>query len=221
MLAPSHVIVGVVSAVVVSEQTGMISSSPFIYLWAIIGSLLPDIDHKHSRLGRLINPLLLLVIYFLLLSLYPEADFTPNKFLATTAGHIRHFFSPYQVITFVTVLTAAFICQVWAGHRTITHSLLLCAVIMWHITAKSDPRMLTFSVAYISHVILDLFSPQGIQFFYPYGKRIALFPKVASGSLAEGFVVFFLTVILYLFSSEGSQWREIITVLVSRSFRLS
>ncbi len=218
MLAPSHMIVGVVSVLVSAEHLGYTITNPFVYLWAVIGSIFPDIDHKHSRLGRLINPLIVLVIYFLLLSLYPEVDLTPKTILADMASFIQYYFLPLQIITFVLVLTASFICQVWFGHRTITHSFLICFLLTLNLVQTSNSSMFAFSMAYLTHITLDLFSPNGVQFFYPYGRHVNLRPHISNGSFLEGFTVLLVSMILYFASPEGMIWRQSIFSIIRNHF---
>jgi inner membrane protein len=52
MMAGSHVVVGAAAWMVASPHLGLPPLDPIALIWAIGGSLLPDIDHPHSWVGR-------------------------------------------------------------------------------------------------------------------------------------------------------------------------
>jgi inner membrane protein len=52
MMAGSHVVVGAAAWMVVAPHLGLPPLDPIALAWAIGGSLLPDIDHPHSWVGR-------------------------------------------------------------------------------------------------------------------------------------------------------------------------
>lgn len=91
------------------------------------------------------------------------------------------------------------------GHRTITHSLFCVLYLMafsclvfiilklffYNIYLQYKiyifPIPIGFILGYISHIILDMFSPRGVSLFYPYEKkyRLPLAPTIVVNSSAE------------------------------------
>jgi inner membrane protein len=52
MMAGSHVVVGAAAWMMAAPHLGLPPLDPIALTWAIGGSLLPDIDHPHSWVGR-------------------------------------------------------------------------------------------------------------------------------------------------------------------------
>jgi len=98
------------------------------------------------------------------------------------------------------------------GHRTITHSLIAIAIVsiasiiaQLHLnTANFKP--IAFALGYISHILIDCTSIQGVKILYPLSMRNAVFPfdttqpeayRIKVGSKADitlGFIFLFLTI---------------------------
>ncbi|MHC1750653.1 MAG: metal-dependent hydrolase [Cellulosilyticaceae bacterium] len=89
---------------------------------ATIGSILPDIDHPKSFLGRRI-PLIPKLIYRTV------------------------------------------------GHRTLTHSLLFALAISFLIRTFNNPLAIGVLAGIVSHILLDMLTPQGVSYLYPFRRK--------------------------------------------------
>ncbi len=107
------------------------------------------------------------------------------------------------------------------GHRTVTHSLLFALVITAGIYAADRFNLFhhhatsLFLMAYLSHILLDSCTIQGVKMFYPISSRDCVFPydprspysyRMKSGSKADTILFFFFAVLLiplYIFASNG------------------
>ena len=101
------------------------------------------------------------------------------------------------------------------AHRGITHHPLICLFLLAlpFLTVKSHPlifrNLLSLSVGYTSHIILDLLNPLGIPIF-GYSNRLSL-KLVRSGRLGEVIVfLILLTLTLLLFREMGFSLKSII-----------
>ncbi|WP_332693001.1 metal-dependent hydrolase [Halalkalibacter lacteus] len=90
------------------------------------------------------------------------------------------------------------------GHRSITHSLFFIFLIYWGLQQLefrgSNDLQLGIIVGVISHIILDLLTPQGTKLFYPIKSNIRIPFYVKTGSiLGENSVMAILLVMtIYL-----------------------
>jgi len=134
LTAPNHITGGfAVTGVVAALLNVNILENKLLIAVVIIASILPDIDHTKSTIGK---------------TAYPLA-----KFLQ------RHY-----------------------GHRTITHSLLALGVLSLIVSliqqayCPETPITTVFSVAYASHLILDMITLQGIPLLYPFKRNPFVVP---------------------------------------------
>jgi len=175
MLAPTHSVFGIFLTLIILAIFGVQWSLHWsVILFAIIGSIMPDIDHPKSIIGRM----------FKFVSIPIERRY---------------------------------------GHRTITHSLigwlatsiafaLIIYVIVFIIKlfglpdfaiVELAPRWVAaFSIAYFSHLILDMLNRRGSQLFWPDPGRdvIPRNPKFRpeSGSKVEVFIFIVLLFLVFL-----------------------
>ena len=134
MSGPNHIAGGIVfTGILASFWNINIFASPAYIAFTAFFSVLPDIDHTKSPIGKLF---------------YPLAKFLDRKF----------------------------------GHRTITHSLIVYVSIMLIISfictvyLKDNTITLIFSFAYISHLIFDMMTKQGVPLFYPFARNACVIP---------------------------------------------
>ncbi|MHC1682316.1 MAG: metal-dependent hydrolase [Clostridiaceae bacterium] len=59
-------------------------------------------------------------------------------------------------------------------HRGFTHSLLCFLILAYGLFLRDFEVGLFFSIGYISHLLLDCLTQKGIQFFFPFEKRIGI-----------------------------------------------
>lgn len=165
MLGFNHVIGGItISAIGASLFDINIFSKPEYIAVIWIASILPDIDHTRSLIGK---------------AVYPVARYIDRNF----------------------------------GHRTITHSLacwlaltLVCYVIE-KLVFKSELHTWLFSLAYFSHLLLDMCTLQGIPLFYPFSSDMCVLPanpklRVRTNDLPTEIVIFFSFGVLLLSMSD-------------------
>jgi len=64
----------------------------------------------------------------------------------------------------------------WFGHRSLTHSayfvigLMIVAFIF-----PDNPLVYAFIIGYVSHLLIDLYTPSGVQLFYPLNYSFTIF----------------------------------------------
>lgn len=81
------------------------------------------------------------------------------------------------------------------GHRGVFHSLLAAGLLFLAAKAMVPGYALYIFLGYLSHLILDALTPQGVKFLWPipYSFRI---PLVPTGSILEG--AFFLLLVILI-----------------------
>ena len=145
MIAPTHAIYGPAVALIILAVFGVEASFHWTVIFcALLGSVLPDIDHPTSTIGRLVP----------WISKPIERRF---------------------------------------GHRSITHSALgtvVAAIVFLLIVSISitvmqkgvlgfipDILRLTaaFTLGYVSHIVLDMLTPRGVELLWPNPNRHVLF----------------------------------------------
>ena len=84
------------------------------------------------------------------------------------------------------------------GHRSITHSL-YWALLLGVLTLVSTPKLLTLFIGYTSHILLDLFTNQGVKLIYPYNFTFVLFDgPVETGSRTDKMLAVLFAVLCIL-----------------------
>ena len=123
-----------------------------------IGAWLPDIDIKHSSINNLLKRIVA-VVPFLFLAI----KFFDYKVTLNTA-----------IIFTMTILIFKF-----SKHRSITHSLIglaisLCVI---HLLGITDFKYIIcpFVLGIISHILLDMLTPEGVELLFPIRKHIGIF----------------------------------------------
>ncbi|MDD5457569.1 MAG: metal-dependent hydrolase [Candidatus Margulisbacteria bacterium] len=177
MLAPTHSVFGLFLTLVILAAFGIkISLHWTILTFAVIGAVLPDIDHPKSLIGKLFpfisNPL--------------ERRFGHRTFTHSLLGAL-FFTLIFSLIILLYNLTLyglhiAFNIK-YFGLNTANYGL----AIRW---------IAAFFISYTSHLVLDMFNKQGSQLFWPNTGRDVI-PKnikfrLESGSKAEIFIFFAL-----------------------------
>jgi inner membrane protein len=175
MLAPTHSVFGIFLTLIILAIFGIRFSLHWtVILFAVIGAILPDIDHQRSVIGKL----------FRFISSPLEHKF----------GHrtITHSFIGWGIASiafaFIVLIGNWILGFVWSlgfGH--------------WSLT----PRWISaFSIGYLSHLILDMFNKRGVQLLWPDPTRdvIPRNPNVRteSGSKAEPFIFVILLFFMVL-----------------------
>lgn len=154
MLGFNHVAGGItITGIGASLFDVNLFSKPEYLLITWLASILPDIDHTKSVVGK---------------CAYPLAKYIDRNF----------------------------------GHRTITHSLVCwlgLTVVMYlgeQLLFKSEVHTWIFSLAYFSHLLLDMCTLQGIPLFYPFSSDMCVLPanpklRVQTNDLKSEILIFF------------------------------
>jgi inner membrane protein len=67
------------------------------------------------------------------------------------------------------------------GHRSLTHTVYWSLLLV--LLAYFNAKFLTFFIGYTSHILLDLFTNQGVKLIYPYNASFVIFDgPVETGS---------------------------------------
>lgn len=124
-----------------------------------IGALLPDIDIEHSSINSLIKRVLLLIPFLVLAAIYFDYKITMETAIALTA----------------TILIFKF-----SKHRSVTHSfvgLIIIFYMLYHFLGITDLKFVIypFMLGGISHIVLDMLTPEGVELFFPVRKHIGVF----------------------------------------------
>ncbi|NBV83479.1 hypothetical protein EBR57_05085 [bacterium] len=161
MIAPTHAIYGPAVALIVLAVFGVEASFHWtIILCAMFGSILPDIDHPTSTIGRLVPWI--------------------SKPIERRFGHrsITHSAIGTVVATTAFLLIAGFTAlvlqKVLLDSISFTHLPLTFASL--NITLTDIFRLTAaFSLGYGSHIILDMLTPRGVELLWPNPNRHVLF----------------------------------------------
>jgi inner membrane protein len=162
MTLPNHIAGGIVfTGIFASFFSINILSNPIAIGTTLIASILPDIDHTKSLIGKL----------FLPLSRYLNRRF---------------------------------------GHRTITHSITflgLLALFLLFLERNffpDNPITTIFVMAYISHLLLDMATIQGVPLFYPFFRNPCVLPgnpdlRFRTGNLRTESMIFCFFIFMGVF----------------------
>ena len=90
----------------------------------------------------------------------------------------------------------SFLINIFLGHRGIFHSLFLLILILLFIMLINYEITAAFFIGYLSHLVLDSLTPEGVMFLYPFSKkRIQGF--IRTGSLFENMLFILLLVLCF------------------------
>lgn len=161
MIAPTHAIYGPAVALIILAVFGVEASFHWTVIFcAMLGSVLPDIDHPTSTVGRLVPWI--------------------SKPLERHYGHraVTHSFLGTVVAAtgFLLILSisAYLIQKVLLDSISITNLPLSLASMNFTFT---DVLRLTaaFTLGYGSHIVLDMLTPRGVELLWPNPNRHVLF----------------------------------------------
>ena len=187
MLAPTHSIFGIFLTLIFLAVFGIQWGLHWtIILVAIVGAIVPDIDHPKSVIGKLFYPI--------------------SSYLERRYGHrtITHSFIGWGIASLAFVVFVLFMLLILLALRSFGVG---GEFGYWSLA----PRWIAaFSISYFSHLILDMFNPRGSQMFWPDTGRDVL-PKnpkfrPESGSKEEIFIfiiLFFLMLLAFPISKYG------------------
>ena len=185
MLAPTHSVFGVFLTLIILGVFGIPSSLHWtVLLCAVIGSLAPDLDTEKSLVGKLCP----------FISGPIEGKF----------GHssVTHSIIGWVIASVAFSLTLAFLLFLYRQEFPQLKSLIYQTPAQTHpfnLWSADYIRMVAaFSFGYMSHLILDMFNPRGIQIFWPNESRDIILKNAdfrpQSGSKTE--ILIFIVLVL-------------------------
>ena len=161
MTYKTHANFGVFFALLVLSNLcclGRIGIVVSIIISAIV-SLLPDIDHRRSFAGKILYPILCLIVLGIA--------------FITVKYHI-------YILSFLVIWFA--ITSI-SSHRTFSHSII--GMIMFCIPFYDSILLLPVLLGYSSHLIADMITAGGVPLLYPFNKRRISILKLSVGSFSE------------------------------------
>ncbi len=175
MLAPTHSVFGILLTLLILAFFGVQWGMHWtIILCAVFGSIIPDIDHPRSVIGKIF---------------YPIAGFLEHKFGHRTMTHSFIGWFIFSVIFSVFIYLGIWLSGVFFKVEFIN----------WNLSTR---WIAAFSISYFSHLALDMFNKRGVQMFWPNQNRDVI-PKdpryrLESGSRSEILIFIILLILMFL-----------------------
>lgn len=153
MIAPTHAVYGPAIALIILSVFGVQASFHWtVIVCAMLGSIMPDIDHPASTIGRT----------FPWISKPIERRFGHRAITHSALGTV------VAAIAFTTILSLAALITQKVLLNSIPFSQLPTALSFINLTFKDILRLgAAFTIGYASHLILDMVTPRGIQLLWP------------------------------------------------------
>lgn len=174
MTGKTHVAIGMAVGLSVSFEQSL-ESQLILVLASIVGSLIPDLDHPKGKLNQR-------------LLLFNNNFYRSLFYLSLGILFIYLYFLQNNII-FMLLGLVSFLIGI-STHRGFTHS------IVGFLGSASIVRLSTvnyglssiyygFVIGYILHLIVDFFTPKGIQLFYPIKTNISFPITIKANSKLE------------------------------------
>lgn len=137
----THLVAGLIAAILFVEFVS-VPNQIIAALFVLLGSILSDVDEKHSRLGKL----------------FPMI---PKLFV----------------------------------HRGFFHSIALGTAMVIALSFVAPLYAAGFAIGFLTHVLLDALTPQGVRPFWPSDVRLKGFVK--TGSVLEALLFIILVIVVF------------------------
>lgn len=162
MKAKSHVVVGIAAAYLINPSINIPLKLTTV-LSAAFGSLVPDLDHPKSILNQKILPL--------------KKNKSTKVFIYSLFGSLVLYINYLNFRSMILNLIGVILIMIGISHhRGFTHSGI--GVFIFFMTVNLFTKKygfnyegLSFMIGYISHLITDFFTDQGIELFYPLDRK--------------------------------------------------
>lgn len=181
MTGKTHVTAGIAVGLTLAAGNP-IEKQAILILAAVVGALIPDMDHPRSKINQRIllfkNKLFKMITY----SLMGGGLIYLDTILNDPGSRILR------------MLGLALILVGLSRHRGFTHSLLglvLFSVIVYIGTLNYNLYVVFvgFVIGYVSHLVLDLVTVQGIELLYPYKKNIKIPLGIKTNGKVENLIL--------------------------------
>lgn len=207
--------VGAIAMLSLKQDTNLLACGVVI-AGSAIGSLIPDIDHKGSMIGKKF-PLLSSIVSSTLdhrgavhsllgLFVFSLVTVTLGYFLENYSADLSILLAWLSILISVGAVNFGTKLVTRLAHRKVSKKRLrqmdiVVAVICAVLSLKAPVVVGSFvpyyvvglSVGYLSHLLLDALNPTGVPFAYPSDKRISV-ANITTGSTLENFVLLVCTV---------------------------
>lgn len=161
---------------------------------ALIGSLIPDMDHPKAKINQKILPM--------------KNKVGKILFYCGIGGFLLYRYGLENRLTFASAIILILIGL--SQHRSFTHSILgigSIASIAFFVLKNTLPLsiILSFIIGLISHLIGDFMTVAGIELFYPFSnKKYRFVLTISSGNMAETLIgLFFIYLIINFYIQNG------------------
>lgn len=187
MMKKTHVTAGVTLSSIVGIMLGYPMTLKFLVV-AAIGALFSDVDHPKGSINQKV-----LLVHNLI--------FKTITYLGFAA--ILYIYGPkYMDKTVIYYTIPIFIAIAFSRHRSITHSILGCigmVVFLKLIKTKYQIDIIApFVFGMVSHIVLDMFNPEGVELLWPNKKNYRFPITVRTGGDGEKVLVYMFAVIVIL-----------------------
>lgn len=181
MTGKTHITVGIAAGLTLAAGNS-IENQVILILAAAVGSLIPDLDHPRSKINQRVllfkNKLFKMITYSLmgvgLIYLDTILNGPENRTL--------------RLLGLILILVGL------SRHRGFTHSLfglVLFSGIVYIGTLNYNQyaAFVGFVIGYVSHLVLDLITVQGIELLYPYDKNIKIPLGIKTNGMVENLIL--------------------------------
>ena len=166
MLGPTHVAVGVASALVLTHPTAI----PGVMIAAAggaAGGWISDIDCREPRLHDVLADTIKAVIVC-------AAALAADNWIGNgLCAYLRAHWGTQNILGLAGFL-ACCLFGITTHHRSFTHSIPGAFLMIKTVSMFCQPLALPFGIGLVSHILLDLTNHKGIQLFWPFKKRFCL-----------------------------------------------
>lgn len=188
MMKKTHIITGVTLSSIVATIGG-ITITPIFIVIAAVGSIFSDLDHPKGALNQkvlLVNNGLFKTITYL-----------------TLAG-LMYFYGGEYVDSKLIIFTVIMLVTIgFSRHRSITHSLLgagFMSIFLYVLkTIYGINIVIPFVLGMASHILVDMFNPEGVELLWPYKKNISFPVTVTTGGIGEKVICYLFAIVILIF----------------------
>lgn len=183
MQGKTHIQIAAATALLVSKSCLILNNALVLTAGAIIGSLIPDIDHKNSKITKLL---------YITDKKRKRMAFILSAVMMVTLAYSYEMWNLYVGAIYIALLG-------FAKHRGFTHSLLgmgILAIAAYPMRAHNNIFYYGVMLGYFTHLISDTFTKHGVELFYPKQKRVKFFITMTTGGKLESILHVSLSLML-------------------------
>ena len=137
---------------------------------ASLGGILSDVDLKDSTTDKLFDRLITSLITVIVVGIFINYLFDINLY-----SKIKEFNNAFNYIICISLFTIMAYMGSKTHHRSFTHSFLGLFIYTFILSyAFNKAVIVPFFLAYLSHILIDLFNKKGLTLFYPVKSRFCL-----------------------------------------------